>query len=61
MILAKQRVIDISKSIALPLTEREEMYRAYRRLKSLKKKTKVLKQREGILNNNIYIKLLIIF
>ena len=47
MILAKQRVIDISKNIALPLTEREEMYRAYRRQKSLKKKTKVLKQREG--------------
>ena len=52
MILAKQRVIDINKSLTLPLAEREDMYRAYRRKKSLKKKTRVLKQREVILNNN---------
>ena len=50
MILAKQRVIDLNKSLATPLAERKDIYRVYRRQKN---KTKVIKQREGILNNNI--------
>ena len=43
MILAKQRVIDINKSLAVPLAEREDIYRAYRRQKETQEEHQSLK------------------
>ncbi len=44
MILAKQRVIALNKSLAIPLAERKENYLKYKAYLGNKKKTKVLKQ-----------------
>ena len=44
MILAKLRVIDLNKSLAIPLAERKENYLKYKAYLGNKKKTKVLKQ-----------------
>merc|ERR1711871_1468105 len=46
MILAKQRVIDLNKSLAVPLAERKANYNKYRMYIRNQKQTKVLKQRE---------------
>ena len=52
MILAKQRVIDLNKSLAIPLAERKENYLKYKKYLGNKKKTKVLKQsREEMIHN----------
>ena len=52
MILAKQRVIDLNKSLAIPLAERKENYLKYKKYLSNKKKTKVLTQsREEMIHN----------
>ena len=52
MILAKQRVIDLNKSLAIPLAERKENYLKYKAYLGNKKKTKVLKQsREEMVHN----------
>ena len=52
MILAKQRVIDLNKSLAIPLAERKENYLKYKKYLGNKKKTKVLKQsREEMIYN----------
>ena len=52
MILAKQRVIDLNKSLAIPLAERKENYLKYKKYLSNKKKTKVLIQsREEMIHN----------
>ena len=52
MILAKQRVIDLNKSLAVPIAERRDNYYNYRTYMRNKKKTKVLKQRERMSHNN---------
>ena len=52
MILAKQRVIDLNKSLAVPLAERKANFDKYRMYKRNKKQTKVLKQREEMIHNS---------
>ena len=52
MILAKQRVIDLNKSLAVPLAERKANFDKQQRMYMRnKKQTKVLKQREEIIHN----------
>ena len=53
MILAKQRVIDLNKSLAVPLAERTENYYKYKAYMRNRKKTKVLKQRREEMLHNI--------
>ena len=52
MILAKQRVIDLNKSLAVPLAERKDKINKYRMYIRNKKQTKVLKQREEMIHNS---------
>ena len=52
MILAKQRVIDFNKALAVPLAERKANFDKYRMYKRNKKQTKVLKQREEMIHNS---------
>ena len=51
MILAKQRVIDLKKSLTVPFAERRDNCYKYKTHMRNKKKSKVLKQRERILHN----------
>ena len=52
MILAKQRVIDLNKSLAIPLAERKENYLKYKEYLGNNEKTKVLTQsREEMIHN----------
>ena len=57
MILAKQRVIDLNKSLAVPLAERKDKINKYRMYIRNKKQTKVLKQREEMIHNSNQYKL----
>ena len=52
MILAKQKVIDLNKSLAVPLVERKDKINKYRMYIRNKKQTKVLKQREEMIHNS---------
>ena len=51
MILAKQRVIDLNKSLAVPLAERKANFDKHKMYMRNKKKTKVLEQREEMIHS----------
>ena len=52
MILAKQRVIDLNKSLAIPLLERKENRRKFKLQKQIKKANAIRQRGGNVINVN---------
>ena len=55
MILAKQRVTDLNKSLAIPLLERKENRRKFKLEKQIKKANAIRQRGGNVINVNLFL------